>query len=333
MAKVNILSIDGGGIKGIVSALVLEKIEELIQLYTKNSTANIADYFDMIGGTSTGSIITALLVCPNEVGRPKYRAKDIVDMYQNHAKDIFQKKKSYPLNTLFGAFGSKYSNQQFAVLLEKYFGDLLITDLLKDSMYTSYNTYNRQAVFFSTISGASSKPNEYRLRDVVLASTAAPTYFPPVNLPGNGSAQDCYIDGGVIANNPALCLLIESLKIPNHTDICDTMLLSIGNVSNPTYYPYNKVKRWGYAGWAAPILNILLEGGEESASYEVEKIFKSCHIASQYMRIELQTKHYVPGMDCVSEKDLQILFAYGEELVHLMEPKLKNYVKQLISYK
>lgn len=333
MAKVRILSIDGGGMKGIITAILLQRIEELIKEYSENPEAALADYFDLVGGTSTGAIITALLLCADENHRPKYSPADVVELYMTHGKEIFKKKRFYPVNTLFGLFGSKYTNASFKELLKLYFGELTISDLLKDSAYTAYDTYKRQAVFFSTVTKDKEKVESLLVRDVVLASAAAPTYFPPVHIQNNIFPHNCYVDGGLVANNPTLCLMVESLKMPGHNEICDTMLLSVGSMSSPNFYPYKKVKRWGYLGWAVPLLNILLDGSDETAEYQVDKIFHACHIKNQYLRLELQSDREVPGMDAVKSDDLKRFEELGYEMAHIMDARIKIFVKHLIEYK
>ena len=333
MAKVRILSIDGGGMKGIITAMVLQRIEELLKEYSKNPDAAISDYFELVGGTSTGAIITALLLCADENQRPKYSPKDVVELYKTYGKEIFHKRRFYPINTLFGLFGSKHTIASFKEILESYFGELTMNDLLKDSVYTAYDTNKRQAVFFSTVTKGKEKVESLLVRDVVLASTAAPTYFPPVHIDNRTISHNCYVDGGIVANNPALCLMVESLKMPEHSELCDTMLLSMGNVSSPEFYPYKKVKRWGYFGWAVPLLNILLDGSDETAEYQVDKIFRACHIMHQYLRVELQTDRRVPGMDAISCDDLKLFEEFGYEIIHIMNPRIKTFVRRLIDYK
>lgn len=316
--------------KGLVSVMVLERIEELLKFYTKDRNAAIADYFDLVGGTSTGSIIAALLLCPDKEGRPRYAAKDILELYTKHGKEIFTKKKLYPINTVFGLFGSRYSNKKFAKLLDMYLGELTIKELLKESLYTSYDTYSRQAVFFSTVSQRRKQFENYKVKDVVLASTAAPTFFPPMHIGEKSGQRNCYIDGGIVANNPALCLMVESLKIPQHENICDTWMLSVGSVSSPTFYSYKEAKRWGFLGWSLPLLNILMDGSEETAQYEVDKIFKACHAGDKYLRVDLKTERPIPDMDCADCKSVMELISFGQELIREREPDLELFVRRLV---
>ncbi|MDO5293618.1 MAG: CBASS cGAMP-activated phospholipase [bacterium] len=327
---IRVLSIDGGGMKGIISATVLERLEELLKIYSKNENTVISDYFDLIGGTSTGAIITALLLTPDDCGKAKFSASEIVNLYKDHGKEIFKKRSFYPVNTLFGLFGSKYTSKQFEKLLTQYFGDLTLNDMRKESLYTSYNTSNRKAVMFSSLSTKEWEKNNYLIRDVVLASTAAPTYFPPKQIYNEHCPNNCHIDGGVIANNPSMCVLIESLKLSTPHDIKDTMLLSIGNASSPTYYNYSSVKHWGYTKWAFPLLSILMDGSEGTADYEVRQIFENLGRSSQYLRIEKHVEGNIPDMDDVSSEAMNDLVDLARALVKESDKKLKVFAKKLV---
>lgn len=333
MNKTRILAIDGGGMKGIVSALVLERLEQLLQVYSKNEDARISEYFDIIGGTSTGAIMAALYLCPDHNGKPKFSASDVVELYMEHGKEIFRKKKLYPVNTLFGLLSPKYSNKTFEKLLDQYFGELKMKDLLKPCLLASYNTENCEAAFFTTETQGHCTYTEYPVKKAVLASTAAPTYFPPVTIGCGHRQNNCYIDGGVVANNPSLCTLIEAIKLGKSTEITDMHLLSIGNVSRTERYTYQQVDGWGMAGWAIPIFQIIMGASEQTVDYEIRRLFEILHMSKQYTRIELEVKERTPPMDDASKETIKKLIKYGEELIKESEKSLKNVAKELIESK
>lgn len=327
---VRILSIDGGGMKGIISAMVLERLEELLRMYSGNEMAAVSDYFDMIGGTSTGAIITALLLAPDENGMAKYSAADIVALYKEHGKEIFQKRPLYPINTLFGLFGTRYKTNRFEEVLDQYLKGLTLEDMRKECIFTAYNTANRKATFFSSVSRKKWERENYQIKDIVLASTAAPTYFPPKQIYHEYCRNNCYIDGGVFANNPTLCVLVESLKLKNHASIGETMVLSVGNACSPEYYEYSSVKHWGFLKWAFPILNILMDGSEETVHYQMKRIFDNLHCQEQYLRIEKHLEEPLPDMDAVSKEDIIEFMDVGHQLVYEQDQNLKQFAKRLI---
>lgn len=326
---ISILSIDGGGIKGIISAKVLIRLEKYIKLYTKKETVHLADYFDLIAGTSTGSILAALILCPDPHGRPQYTANDALELYLTQGKAMFQKRFLYPINTFFGLFGSKYKNNNFMEALNQYFGEIKMKQLLKPCLFPAYNTRNQKTIFFNSMSSMKNECRDYYLKDAVLASSAAPTYFPPTSTVINEHCIDCFIDGGVFANNPALCALVEALKLPTCNNIHKVHLLSVGNVCRPDSYPCNKVKYWGIIGWALPLLDILMDASVQTVHYELTKLFNILSIPEQYQRIALITTKKIPAMDDTSKGAIHTLLDFGEQLVDLYDSNIKAYAYKL----
>ncbi|BCN31227.1 patatin-like phospholipase family protein [Anaeromicropila herbilytica] len=336
MANINILSIDGGGIKGIISAMVLEKLEERLQVYSHNHNARIADYFDLVAGTSTGAILTAIYLCPDKNRRPKFSAKDATNLYLYKGKEIFKRQPYYPLNTFFGLFGARYTNTEFKKILDLYFGNLQIGDLLKPCLITSYDTEKRSAIFFNTVSSKKGEDREYLLKDSVLASASAPTYFNPAYIKSIRLKDNCLIDGGVFANNPALCALVEGIKLEEFTNMNDVFLLSVANVSTKVPYEYRKAKRWGLIGWALPILDILMDASEQTVDYQLEKIFSAIHLPNNYVRIEkeIEERNFsIPRMDDVRPESIQKLIDIGYKIVEEEKENIDRIARQLVESK
>ncbi|WP_310605522.1 patatin-like phospholipase family protein [Anaerosporobacter sp.] len=325
-----ILSIDGGGMKGIISALVLIELENIIKRYTGSNTVYLVDYFDLIAGTSTGSILAALLLCPDDYNRPKYTASDALDLYLTKGKTMFQTSPLHKLRTLGGLTGPKYKNKALSAELNSYFGSIKTANLLKPCLLTSYDMKTRDTVFFNSLSSLKSEERNYNLADAVLASTAAPTFFPPTTTRPNTLYEDCLIDGGVFANNPSLCALIEALKLKCVKKIEDTMILSIGNVSTAKSYSYNKVKHWGAINWAFSILDVLMDASEQTVDYQLNKLYSILGVANHYLRIAASQKEHVPSMDDTSPEAIDCLLEIGKELVKKKHRDLEHYAKMLI---
>lgn len=319
-----VLSIDGGGMKGIISAKVLVELENLIQQYSQNSNARIGDYFDLIAGTSTGSILTALYLTP-ENGHPKYSAKQILDFYLTLGPSIFQKQSLYPL------FGSKYMSRDFEKTLTDIIGTIRISDLLKPCLIASYDTTARKAIFFNTETGRKDASRNYLVADAVRASCAAPTYYPPVCLTNPPVCPSCYVDGGVVANNPSLCALIEALKLPRCTSIHDIYLMSVGNIKNDTSYFYREVKKWGLIEWAAPLFSILLNSNEQTVDYQLNSLFQEEN--NHYLRLQVNSLEKTPDMDDYSKETIEFLLTSGDELIETRNEELKNFAYWLVTRK
>lgn len=325
-----ILSIDGGGMKGIVSALVLIELEDIIKKYTGANTVYLVDYFDLIAGTSTGSILAALLLCPNDCNRPKYTASDALNLYLTKGKTMFQTNPLHKLRTLGGLIGPKYKNKALVAELNSYFGSVKTADLLKPCLLTSYNMTTRDSLFFNSLSSLKSEDRNFNLADAVLASTAAPTFFPPSCIKSCNSCEDCLVDGGVFANNPSLCALIEALKLERTKNITDTMVLSIGNVYSAKSYDYNNVKHWGAINWAFPLLDVLMDASEQTVDYQLNKLYSTLGVSNQYLRVVANVKEKVPSMDDTSKEAIDRLLEIGNELVKKKHRDLEHYARMLL---
>lgn len=328
-----VLSIDGGGMKGIVSAIVLMELENIIKKLTGAKEVYLSDYFDLIAGTSTGSILTALLLCPDADNNPKYTAGDALELYKAKGKVMFQTNLVRKVRTLNGLIGPRYNNKNFSNELHSYFGTVKTANLLRPCLLTSYNMATRDSIFFNSLSSLKDENRNYYLADAVLASTAAPTFFPPTCTKANNTCIDCLVDGGVFANNPALCALVESLKLSTTSNLTDTMVLSIGNVYTAKTYSYSKVKHWGAVNWAFPILDILMDASEQTVDYQLAKLYSTIGVPNQYLRIVANVKDNVPAMDDTSEAAINRLIDIGRELTLKKHRELENYARLLIDNK
>ncbi len=318
-----VLSIDGGGMKGIISAVILEKLEDLLKDYSGDSNARIGDYFDLIGGTSTGSILTALLLTP-ENGHPRYSATEILNFYLQLGPYIFQNQSLYPL------FGSKYTSQGLQKLLDDFFGTLRISELLKPCLITSYDTTSRKAVFFNKVTGEEHPSRNPLVSEAVRASCSAPTYFPPVCLSTTPECQNCYVDGGVVANNPSICALIEAMKLEKCKSVHDIHLLSIGNVKNDVAYQYRDVKKWGPLEWAVPLFSILLNSNSQTVDYQLNTVYNIIDKPHQYLRLQTSALDKPPAMDDFDKKSIHYFLTAGEELIETYLPQIEQFAQWLI---
>ena len=109
MKKTRILSVDGGGIKGIVPAVVLFHLENYLKQLTNNPNSRIHDYFDLFSGASTGAIIIAGLLSPDSNNRPKYTSKEILDLYIENGHIIFNSSIFQEIKSVSGIVNVKYN--------------------------------------------------------------------------------------------------------------------------------------------------------------------------------------------------------------------------------
>ena len=330
MSMIRVLSIDGGGIRGVIPARILIRIEELLQEYSGDENARISDFFDLIAGTSTGGILTALSICPDDInqGRPKYTAEDILKLYIDNGRKIFSRSLKTKTYDYFGLFNPIYQKENFEKILEEFFGDVMLTDAVKPCLIPAYDIESGKAVFFSQLLHTADTVQDLPLKVVVRATSAAPTYFPIENT----SDEPAYIDGGLFANNPALCAYVEATKFPCEPLARDIMILSLGTGSKGTSYPYKQAKNWGRLGWVIPVINIYGSASSQVVDHQLRRIYGQKDLDGNYLRIEPDlSKYEVSGdMDDASAKNIRNLVKVGEGAIAEYDGQLREFVKKVV---
>jgi len=283
-----ILSIDGGGIRGVFPAHILQCIEERLSI-------NLFDTFDMIAGTSTGSIIAAGVATG-------ISASDIVEMYKVHGAGIF-KKRRFPIPTKKGKallqpmFDSVYNPEYLEKTLEGVFGAQKLGGISKPLLLPSTDIGNGQVhVLKSFYDKDFTRDTEVLVKDAVLASCSAPTYFEPHKL-----EHYLLADGGLWANNPALAAFIDAQKRLSIAKD-DIRILSIGTGHSKVMYGTNKSKAWGLInGWKnKEFINFILSLQSQSAHNYLGLIVEP----HQLKRIDFESDNPLPLDDVSAIGDL-----------------------------
>jgi uncharacterized protein len=206
-----ILALDGGGIRGALSVGFLKRLEIILRERSGQTDLVLADYFDLIGGTSTGAIIAAALA----IGMS---AKEVEDVYLEFGGEVFSDRAGSVGLPRLGLLRGRYSAEPLRAKLKQYFGERTLSD---DSIRTGLCIVTKRADTNSTWPLLNHPRGHYypRNKDILLrravrASTAAPTYFDPEEIDLGGGRSGAFVDGGVsLYNNPALLLfLVATLK-------------------------------------------------------------------------------------------------------------------------
>lgn len=274
--KFRILSIDGGGLRGIVPLLILKEIE--------NQTGKkIHELFDLITGTSTGGIIACGLTCTKDGVSPAINIDKLIELYTTKGEVIFPWKKNIfqrigrSVNSL---FNPKFSADGLDGLLTEYFGELKLSDTLRPIIVTSYDIKNNDVTMFKS---RLSKEIGYnaKLKDVCRATSAAPTFLPSYQLSFSGK-QRVLIDGGVYINNPAMAAIADALKSVKGLKLSDIEVLSLGTGTHPADLGMKNTPSWGVVNWAQPITNIMMQATSNSTVYECSQLIK------KHLRIQIE---------------------------------------------
>jgi len=345
MKKVAILSIDGGGIRGILPATILVYLEKLLQQKSGRADLKIGDAFDLIAGTSTGGILACLYLMPGEEGHPKYSAEDALDLYLQNGQRIFSRTLLRGIETVDGIIDEKYSWRNLYEVLGQYFGDLDLAQFIKPCLITSYDIAGRRAIFFTSYDAAQYAGSNFLIKDVARATSAAPTYFEPAYIQSKDLRYWALIDGGVVANNPALCAYAEALKIDfaralpgsgkkRPLGAKDMFLLSLGTGSVKKSYHFDQFRRAGAIKWLEPMIDILMSGNSETVHYELKQLYGTLSAADQtdYYRIEPPLLEAHTELDDASEENVARLRDAGLAFVEDNRERLDVVADTILRY-
>lgn len=253
-----ILSLDGGGARGLFIASTLRKIEEEYGI-------KFHEYFDLIAGTSTGSIIASALALGIDI-------KTIEKMYMDEMEKIF--KKDLLKN---GIIQSKYDNKYLKELLEKAFKSKTFQNARTELLITTTNIVNGEGVILTN-----RNCQDIKLIDAILSSCAAPIFFDPLKI----DEERIFADGGLWANNPSLTAISEILSDEEHKrELKDIKILSIGTGEEKMTNKFDgKQWGWGIANWANPLIKIIFQLGSKSIHNVVKKLLSE----ENYIRLDYE---------------------------------------------
>lgn len=328
--KVRILSLDGGGMRGIIPATVIKYVEKKLIEVSGNKNSRIADYFDLIVGTSTGGILTCFYLMPPEsvdkrAPTTQYTASEALDFYVNKGYEIFNASKFNKWGGLRTVINStRFSATNIERIFKETFGNATIAELIKPCLVTAYNLNKKQAIFFNSREPEYQKRNYY-VRDVVRSTSAAPTYFAPAKIKNIITGERLVnVDGGVFANNPAMCAYAEACDM-DFDGVCpepeDIMMLSIGTGGGTYNLPnLKKSADWSVLKWAKSIPDIMMDGSIEMVNYQMKNMFsanKKEHLKN-YKRINvpLNKRNYSPDMADASPENIQALQQAGQNTLN-----------------
>ncbi len=277
-----VLAIDGGGIRGLIPALVLAEIE-------RRTERRIAELVDMIAGTSTGGILACALGKPDPLP-----AAEVASLYVEEGPKIFDRSLLKQITSLGGYLDERYSDSGLVRALERYLGDTPMSAAALPLLLTAYDTEAR-AIHLLRSEGEHSGAS---MVEAAHATSAAPTYFEPVQLDGA-----TLIDGGVFATNPALVAYAE---VRGKLDL----LLSLGTGEHTRPLPYEKVKNWGQLEWARPVIDVVFDGGQDAVDMQLRAL-----LPDGYVRLQTQLEKASDDLDDASSDNLERLREEAESLI------------------
>lgn len=312
----NLLSVDGGGIRGLIPAMVLANLEERTGRHT-------ADLFDLIAGTSTGGIIALALTVPGPEGRPRWTANDLVDLYLTEGPRIFHHSIGRQLESGLGLLDEKYDARPLEQALQTYLGDAMVSQAVTDVLVTSYDLEHRKPFFFKTDRAKAAPEHDWPMKAAARATSAAPTYFEPERLTADGEVF-ALCDGGVFANNPAMCAYAEARR--RHPS-ARVRVVSLGTGQLTRSIHAEQASGWGLIEWARPLLDVVFDGVSDSTDYELDQLLPD----GDHLRFQVELKGASDSLDDAGEANLEHLEDLARKLIAEQAPVLERLAAELCS--
>lgn len=316
-----ILSIDGGGIRGLIPALLLAELE-------KQAGRPVAELFDLIVGTSTGGIIALGLTTPSHDGRPIDTAQDLADLYLHQGARIFHRELWDEIVNPGGHLAERYSSPGIEDVLKEHFLGVRLRDAVTEVMVTAYDLEKRDPFFFRSHRAKADPRYDYPMWLAARATSAAPTYFEPVLIQWPDLDRDVLVDGGVFANNPAMCAYAEAQAAirEGRRPASEILLVSLGTGHFARPLDFEDAKDLGLAGWARPILDVMFDGLADTVDYQLRQILPPGPDGTpHYHRFQVPLDQDLDEMDNITPTNMEglqrmvrrLLAAQGGELAEL----------------
>jgi len=301
-----VLSIDGGGIRGIIPAMVIAHIE-------KRMGKPAHDLFDLMVGTSTGGILALGLAHPGPGKPAQFSARRVVRLYEEHGGKIFEDSLWRKVRTVGGILEAAYSHGVLEAILSAYFADSTLGECEVPTMVTSYDIQNRRTVFLKSWH---TDHTEVLCRDAARATSAAPTYFEPKPL-DTGNQSRVLIDGGIFMNSPSVSAYAEARKLFPDEPIA---LLSLGTGELTRPIPYEEARTWGSALWVMSLLDCMFDGVSKAADHQM-RLF----LGERYQRLQTTLDFASDDMDDASKGNIRNLKQTARELIKANEQVLEQF--------
>ena len=344
---VRILSIDGGGVRGIIPARVLMELERL----TGQTTASL---FDIVAGTSTGGILALSTCRPFEGDGARHAVENVLDFYLRSGTSIFPSARlrraaieaGEPLppaaphvSQRVGAVlnprrygNARYRPEGLADALRVCVGDHRLADATCDVLVPAYDMLTGRPVVFSSRQAREGTGPNPPAHDVTMATTAAPTFFPAVHMAGAGYEYLC-IDGGVVANNPVTIAYYEALQQEHREgrDL-DVILVSLGTGTAPHDHPsHEEILSRSWLKMAMGMLGVVFDGSSDIADHLLREIITWQEPNSRYFRFQIELHGPTLDIDDASVANVNALLRLSDQLIATQHEQLRDLAALLTS--
>ena len=302
-----VLTLDGGGVKGLISATILKKMQEAM------GGIPLTKMFDFVIGTSTGGIIALAIGMPDKNRNPMFESEDMVNLYLEKADDIFHQNPLEKMKQ--GLFSSKYNRDNIDQILKEYFGSVELKDTLIPVGVTTYSIKDQAPKTWTTFKAQQldkkmkCTPENAKLKDIAGATSAAPTFFDPKVFYDSCGRLREEVDGGIHANNPQIAA-IASLKTQiKEFGLSNMMVISIGTGEVTDKDPVDS-DNGGALEWLTSgtnLIEMMMDGASDLNSEATSALFDN------YYRLQVPITKSISKMDNATPRNLKDLIKATEK--------------------
>ena len=289
-----ILAVDGGGIRGIIPALVLAEIE-------RRSGRRIGELVDLVAGTSTGGIIACALTRPDPLP-----AIAVAAIYEEEGPKIFDRSLLKRIRSVDGLLDERYDSAGLVAALEKHLAGVRLADADPPVLLTAYDIERRRAVLLRT------GESDASMVDAAHATSAAPTYFEPVAVDGAA-----LIDGGVFATNPSVCAYAQ---VSGELEL----LASLGTGEHTRPLPLAEVRNWGQLEWVRPLIDVVFDASADAVDLQLGAL-----LGADYIRLQTPLDEASDALDDASPENLAALRREAERLIAARDDEIDRLCARL----
>jgi uncharacterized protein len=290
---VRVLTVDGGGIRGLIPALVLAEIE-------RRCGRPAGELFDLVAGTSTGAIIACALTRPEPL-----TAERIARIYVEEGPEIFSRSLLKRITSADGYLDERYDSDGLLRSLRRHLGEHRLADARPAILLTAYDLERRNAMLLR-------RGDDLSMVDAAHGSAAAPSYFEPVRVGGL-----TLVDGGVFAANPAMCAYAD-------VDGDVELLVSLGCGEHTRVLPFETVKDWGRLEWVRPALDVVFDGTADAVDFQLRAL-----MGADYIRFQTPLDEASDDLDAATPENLAALRREAERLIAARDDEIDRLCERL----
>lgn len=322
-----IMTIDGGGTRGIIPAVLLDALQRKVGQH-------LAGLVDMWGGTSIGGIEALMLNKPDEddPSKPQYSPKDLIDLMPREGGRIFPKSFYNRVSSGWGLWAPLYPSSGIESVAQEYFGDTYLSQSVSNVIVAGFDISRNVPIFFKSTSAKAREECDYKMCDVARFTSSAQTYFPVASIQSKTGRVVSGIDGGNVCNNITMSAIVEARK--KFPEATDWLVVNFGTGRVVKTVDYNSVRDKGTLHWVRPTISITMDGVSSVVDYQLNELLPPIEMGDgyykrRYYRFQPTIPESIASLDSI--ENLSALRMIAETYVQEHDAELEAIAEEIIT--